>query len=165
MAQEKKRTTRDEVLREIDEVHKNRRSKAEALLANIKTQRAEIETLLTDYKREEPDLIYRFYHQSYKFFIMTDLVQRAVDLFKRLAPEPTELNEWYGSMATEAVNKKFDWEKTNSIWLAETLPVLQGYWHSKYFLEQMRVAADELDAAPEILPSGWAAVLYLYNLR
>ncbi len=29
----------------------------------------------------------------------------------------------------------------------------------------MLVAADELDEAPQTLPSGWAAVLYLYNLR
>lgn len=165
MAHEKKRKTKEEVLQEINEAHKRRHARAETLLASIKEQRAQIESLLSVYKQEEPDLVYRFYHQSYKFFLMVDLTRRAVDLFERLAPESTRLNDWFSSIAAEAVSKQFDWDKTNPVWLAETLPVLQGYWHSKYFLEQMLVAADELDSAPQILPSGWAAVLYLYNLR
>lgn len=96
---------------------------------------------------------------------MVDLTRQALDFFTRIAPESTTLNDWYSSIAAEAVSKEFDWNKTNPIWLAETLPVLQGFWHSKYFLEQMLAAADELETAPEVLPSGWAAVRYLYNLR
>ena len=96
---------------------------------------------------------------------MTDLVRQALELFVRLSPDAANLNDWFSSIAKEAVGKEFDWEKTNPIWVAETLPVLQGYWHSKYFLEQMIVAANELDTAPQTLPSGWAAVRYLYNLR
>src|SRR5215204_2025811 len=155
MAQEQTRKTRKEVLQEIDEAYKKKLAHGETLLANIKEQRPRIESLLSHYKREEPDLVYRFYHQSYKFFIMVDLTRQAVEFFVSIAPESATLNDWYRSIADEALSKGFDPDKTNPIWLAETLPVLQGYWHSKYFLEQMLVAADELDRAPEILPSGW----------
>src|SRR5688572_2553392 len=165
MADEKVRKTREQVLQEIAENHNRRHAQAGRLLVNINEHRADIERLLAVYKKEEPDLVYRFYHQSYKVFIMVELTRQVVNLFHRLAPDSAKLNDWYALITTEALSKEFDPDKTNSIWLAETLPVLQGYWHSKYFLEQMLVAAEELDEAPEILPSGWAAVLYLYNLR
>jgi hypothetical protein len=157
--------TREEVLHEIDLAHQKRHASAEMLLAAIKSNRLEITQKLEHFRRQEPDLVYRFYHQSYKVFILNDLTRHAVELFNRLSPESLPLNSWFQGIIDEALGKEFDWETTNPKWLAETLPVLQAFWHSKYFLEQMIVAADEIDIAPQILPSGWAAVLYLYDLR
>ena len=37
--------------------------------------------------------------------------------------------------------------------------------HAKYFLEMMVRYAKELDTAPSVLPTGWAAILCLYNQR
>jgi hypothetical protein len=50
-------------------------------------------------------------------------------------------------------------------WPAHTLPQLQAYWHCKYMLQQMIKYGKELEHAPDALPYGWAAVLYLYNFR
>ena len=156
--------TRAEVLAEIDAAHRRQHALATELLSNIKEHRTAIENKLAWFEREEPDLVYRFYHQSFKVFIMTSLIQSANELFESLAPESTVLNSWYLTITKAAIAKKFD-DTTNQAWFEETLPVTQGFWHAKYFLEQMIASADELDEAPEILPSGWAAVLYLYNLR
>ncbi len=156
--------TRAEVLAEINSAHERRHKLGEELLTNIKTRRPEIEAKLLWFKREEPDLVYRFYHQSFKVFIMTSLIKSANELFESLAPESTVLNSWYATITQTAISKKFD-DETNQAWFEETLPVTQGFWHAKYFLEQMIASADELDEAPQMLPSGWAAVLYLYNLR
>lgn len=153
---------REQVLDEIAASHEKQHSLASALLQTIKRRRGE---MLNWFKKEEPDLIYRFYHQSYKAFVMVNLVRSANDLFTSLAPESTELNDWYLVITHAALSKEFDWNRSNQIWLDKTLPIMQGFWHAKYFLEQMLVVADELEAAPQILPSGWAAVLYLYNLR
>ena len=146
-----------------------RREKAQELsnklLANIKQNKAEIEKLCDIFKGFEEDYVYRFYHQSFKIFGATAQIKQAVELFERLAPDSFPLNEWFCSIADEAIGKEFDFAKTNQIWLAETRPILEAFWHSKYFLEQMLIAADELETSPQILPSGWAAVLYLYDLR
>ncbi len=135
------------------------------LLANIKENKAALGKLCDVFKQFEEDYVYRFYHQSFKVFGATTQIKQAKELFERLAPDSFPLNEWFCSIADEAVGKEFDFAKTNQIWLAETRPILEAYWHSKYFLEQMLTAADELETSPQILPSGWAAVLYLYNLR
>lgn len=165
MIEEKRRLTKAEVLEQISAAHRLRQAQADALLENIKNHRADVESLFKTFKREEPDLVYRFYHQSFKVFTMVDLVRHAADLFQRISPDSVDLNDLFDSITSEALGKSFDTNETNSKWLAETMPILQGFWHSKYFLEQMLVAADELEETPEILPSGWAAVLYLYNLR
>lgn len=146
-----------------------RREKAQELsdklLANIKENKAEIERLCDVFKQLEEDYVYRFYHQSFKVFGATAQIKQAKELFERLAPDSFSLNNWFCEIADEAMGKEFDFAKTNQIWLAETRPILEAFWHTKYFLEQMLVAADELEKSPQILPSGWAAVLYLYNLR
>ena len=146
-----------------------RRKKAQELsdklLANIKENRTEIEKLCKVFRQFEEDYVYRFYHQSFKVFGATAQIKQAKELFERLAPDSFPLNDWFCTIADEAIGKDFDFAKTNQIWLAETRPILEAFWHSKYFLEQMLVAADVLEESPQLLPSGWAAVLYLYNLR
>ncbi len=138
---------------------------SDKLLENIKENRAEIERLCDVFRQLEEDYVYRFYHQSFKVFGATAQIKQAKELFERLAPDLFPLNDWFREIVDEALSKEFDFAKTNQIWLSETRPILEAFWHSKYFLEQMLVAADELEESPQILPSGWAAVLYLYNLR
>jgi len=145
------------------------REKAQALsdhlLANIKRNKAEIERLRDVFRAFEEDYVYRFYHQSFKVFGATTQIRQAVELFQKLAPDSSPLNEWFCLITDEAMSKEFDFDQSNQTWLKETRPILEAFWHSKYFLEQMLVAADELDASPQMLPSGWAAILYLYDLR
>ena len=38
-------------------------------------------------------------------------------------------------------------------------------FHAKFFLEMVVKYGKEIDEPPEVLPSGWAAVLCLYDLR
>ncbi len=165
MSSSSARKTRQEILAEIKAAHEKRHALATTLLQTIKERRSEIQSKLDWFKKEEPDLVYRFYHQSFKVFIMVDLIRSSTELFNSLAPDSTRLNSDFVAITRKAIGKKFDPARTNQNWVEETLPILQGFWHAKYFLEQMIVAADELDEAPPILPSGWAAVLYLYNLR
>jgi len=135
------------------------------LLSNIKENKAKIEELYNIFKQLEEDYVYRFYHQSFKVFGATAQLNQARELFERLAPNSSPLNDWFREIVDEALSREFDIEKTNQNWLAETRPILEAFWHAKYFLEQMLAAADELNESPHILPSGWAAVLYLYDLR
>jgi hypothetical protein len=157
--------TRDQVLREIDEAFQAKHAAADQLLWNIKENRIKIEECLAENKDFEPDIVYRFYQQSFKVFDAKRVIDRSVELFERLSPASQSLNEWFTLIVEEAKSKEFDWEKTNPIWLEETRPILEALWHCRYFQEQMLVASDTLDSTPSILPFGWAAVLYLYDLR
>lgn len=53
----------------------------------------------------------------------------------------------------------------NQRWLEVTRPIVEAFFHARYFLEMGIRHGRELDTAPRLLPSGWAAFLYLYNLR
>jgi hypothetical protein len=43
--------------------------------------------------------------------------------------------------------------------------MLEAFFHARYFLEMAVKYGRELELPPTLLPSGWAALLYLYNLR
>lgn len=135
------------------------------LLANIKGRLPEIEKLLADFKLEEEDGVYRFYHQSFKTFHLQPFVRRARDLFVQIALDGAPLHAWFAAICEEALDHEFDPGRTNDNWQGEVRPLLESFWHCKYFLEQMLRYGRELAVAPQMLPSGWAAILCLYNMR
>lgn len=137
----------------------------DALLINIKGLLPEIKKLLAHFHSEEEDGVYRFYHQSFKVFHLQPLVRGARDLFIQISPAGAPLNAWFAAICEGALDHEFDSGRTNSMWAAETRPLLEAFWHCKYFLKNMLRYGRELDNAPHMLPSGWAAILCLYNLR
>ena len=48
---------------------------------------------------------------------------------------------------------------------AETEQIVEAYLHAHYFLEMAVRYGKTLKEPPIQLPSGWAALLYLYRLR
>lgn len=135
------------------------------LLSSIKAYLDEIDKLLEKFDSWEEDLVYRFYHQSFKVFEMQNYISEAVKLFVKIAPSGIQLNAWFAEIINEALSKEFSIEKTNPNWISETRCIPEAFWHCKYFLKQMSIQAKELETAPNLMPSGWAAVLYLNNLR
>ena len=53
----------------------------------------------------------------------------------------------------------------NREWQKVCRPMLEAFFHAKYFLEMAIKYGKEMEKAPECLPSGWAALLHLYNIR
>ncbi|MCU1230989.1 MAG: hypothetical protein JWO97_3873 [Acidobacteria bacterium] len=53
----------------------------------------------------------------------------------------------------------------NHHWDEATRPLLEAYFHAHYFLGMAIKYGNELSELPATLPSGWAALLCLYNLR
>lgn len=156
--------TREAVLAEIKANFEKHHIYANQLLTNIKENRSRIEGSLSHIKKVEGDLVYYFYHQSWDIFQYRTALEVNKALFESLSPDKKPLNSWFVSICETAIRKEFS-DSTNANWASETQPILDAYWHTRYFLEQMLIAGEELETAPEILPYGWAAVLYLYNLR
>jgi hypothetical protein len=133
------------------------------------------------------DSIYRFYHQSFKVYHLQSQITEMVDALRALAPH-LPLNPWFMQIMGEGTNEKFSPE-TNNRWLAATRPIVEAFFHARFFLQMVckygkraaglkeslqRVAAikDSADPGEKLefmlenpLPSGWAAVLELYGLR
>lgn len=91
------------------------------------------------------------------------MTTQIVEQLRSLFPDG-ELDEWFVLIIGEGTGKEFIKEDNNE-WFTFTRPILEGYFHAKYFLEMAVKYGDELEYPPNLLPSGWASLLCLYNLR
>lgn len=143
----------------------NRDNGAKILLGRIKQRLPELKTLLNEIQGHwvYEDIIYRFYHQSFKVYPLSSYTKKIVEMLNNLMPE-ISLNPWFMQIVNEGTSKEFN-DESNNNWLKETRPIIEALIHAKYFLEMIVKYGEELKEVPNELPSGWASVLYLYNLR
>ena len=159
------RCVRVGVKRPVPSLEEKRESNAR-LLAAIKERLPDIEALLEAFRSTEEDGVYRYYHHSFKVFhFLQPLIERARTLFDEVAPAGVPLAARFAAICEDALDHDFEMHRTNANWESEARPILEAFWHCKYFLEQMKTWGHELEHAPEVLPAGWAAVLYLYRQR
>lgn len=109
------------------------------------------------------DHFYRFYHQSFKVYALQKRTLKMVEALKLASPN-RELNEWFSKIVTEGTGKTFS-KDDNKNWVEITRPILEAFLHSKFFVEMAVKYGRELHEPPIRMPDGWAALLYLYNLR
>ena len=106
---------------------------------------------------------YRFYHQSYKVYFLQGYTREISSFFVRLLPG-VPMNDWFLKIVEEGTKGIFN-DSHNSDWLAHTRPILEAFFHAKYFMEMAVRCAKDLEGVPELLPYEWASLLYLYNAR
>jgi hypothetical protein len=134
------------------------------LLRSIADRIGELEELLrrcSDYRYEDP--IYRFYHQSFKVYYVQETTKEIVEKLQSLAPE-LSLNDWFLEIVRQGTGKEFAIEDNNN-WTTVTRPIVEAFLHARYFLEMVCKYGKKFSSPPNIIPSGWAAVLYLYDIR
>ena len=135
-----------------------------ALLLSLRRDRPELEKLLAEcsnhWAYEDP--VYRFYHQSFKVYGLQGSTQSIVQRLQALAPD-RPLNPWFVQIVQAGTGKGFKHED-NERWIEATRPILEAFFHARFFLE-MAVRYADLQEPPQVLPSGYAALLYLFGLR
>ena len=136
------------------------------LLKNIKSKLVEIQDLLKLINSHwiYEDGIYRFYHRSWKIFPLQKITEDIVNLLRSLSPDDSTINRFFDEIFKEGTGLKFD-DSYNRNWTQKTRPIVEVFLHAKFFLEMAFKYGSELVKAPELLPSGWAALLYFYNIR
>jgi hypothetical protein len=141
------------------------RPEVKRLLKNIKAEMPGLEKLLKDcsdlWGYEDP--VYRFYHQSFKVFHLQEATLNIVARLQSLLPD-LPMNDWFIGIVKDGTGKTFK-SGANENWLPVTRPIIEAFFHARFFLEMAVKYGRELDAPPRMLPSGWAALLYLFNLR
>lgn len=143
---------------------KEREAAEIALLRRLRERSAVLAELLagnSDHWGYE-DPVYRFYHQSFKVYYIQEQTKSILAALTDLAPE-RPLNPWFLEIVSRGTSHKFVAEH-NSRWTEVTRPMLEAFFHARFFLE-MAVRYSTLESPPRPLPSGYAALLYLYGLR
>ena len=142
------------------------RPEVRQLFADLKAALPRLEKLLDEcsghWGYEDP--VYRLYHQSFKVYDLQATTGRIVEAHRALAPGGRPLNAWFLRIVADGTGKTFELEH-NARWLEVTRPSAEAFFHARYFLEMAVRYGRALQAAPNALPSGWAAFLYLYDLR
>ena len=135
-----------------------------ALLLSLRRDRPELEKLLAECSNHwgYEDPVYRFYHQSFKVYGLQGSTQSIVQRLQALAPD-RPLNPWFVQIVQAGIGKVFKRED-NERWIEATRPILEAFFHARFFLE-MAVRYADLQELPQVLPSGYAALLYLFGLR
>lgn len=141
------------------------RPEVTALFANLKASKKNLNSLLMKCSGEWTyfDPVYRFYHQSFKVFGLQRATLELVVALQALAPD-RRLNARFMKIVTEGTGKTFEFEH-NRRWDEVARPILEAFFHARFFLECAVRSARTLRAPPQLLPSEWAALLYLFDLR
>ena len=142
------------------------RPEARELLRNLKRDRARVVSELDRTSGEwgYEDLIYRFWHQSFKVYYLQHDTLCMVDALRAVSPGGRPFHPWFEGIISAGTGQSFELEH-NERWLEVTRPILEAFWHARFFVEMAVKYGRELDEPPRMLPSGWAALLYLYELR
>ena len=109
------------------------------------------------------DGIYRYYHHSYKVFRLQDLTTEIVEALQAIAPGRS-LNPKFVEIVRHGTGKTFSIED-NRRWSEVTRPIVEAFFHARFFLQMAVRYGHDLGYAPSSMPSGWALLLHLYGLR
>lgn len=132
------------------------------LFNRIKAQLPELKQLLDEESQRE-DEFYRYYHTSFKVYLIQHRTQRIVSVLRKLLPGK-ELNADFLELIKEGTGQQWTREH-NEEWRKHTRPLLEAFFHARHFLAMVVKYGEELEYPPNFMPTGWATVLYLYNLR
>ena len=147
------------------------------LLTTLKDRMPLLEDLLASMQDHwvGEDSVYRYYHRSYRVYRLQDATAEIVSVLQSIIPEQ-KLTEFFMIIIKEGTGKSFN-RKSNQRWMKETRPIIEAFFHAMYFLEMAVKYGKELDINNNVhpvsieekfaacgLPSGWAALLSLYEM-
>jgi len=112
---------------------------------------------------EVTDRIYRFWHQSFKVFRLQYHTEQIADVLRR-AGGNRPLNPWFEHLVAAGTGHVFHPED-NGRWYDTASGVVHSFLHVRHLLDVTVEAATTIEGPTPVLPSGWATVLSLYQLR
>ena len=143
----------------------SREEAEKALLASIKERLPELKELLKKVSSDAytEDAFYRFYQQSPKVYWLQEHTREIATVLQSLAPGRS-LHGWFEQVIGDGTGRVLQMEDDRR-WVQETRPIVEAFLHARTMLEFVVRYGTELDAPPRRIPSGWAAVLYLFGVR
>lgn len=146
-----------------------RKAVEEALFNGVRSRQAELEALLNRVNGHwnYEDGVYRFYHHSFKvYYRLQPLTDEIVETMRSLVPQGVRMAPLFVEILSEGTGKQFQMDH-NDDWAKHTRPIVEAFFHAKYFLEMAVIYGKELadeKQAPRMMPSGWASLMTLFCL-
>jgi hypothetical protein len=110
------------------------------------------------------DMVYRYYHGSFKVWKAQPWVARCTMSFAAIFPE-VPLNGLFCEILHAGLREVFH-PAFNRTWSQHACQVLDAAMHTRVFLEAVNQVARSSEArVPEVLSPNWGLALYLWNLR
>jgi len=135
------------------------------LFDHIKAALPQLEALLEECSSHwgYEDMVYRFYHGSFKVYWVQTTTRKIVAALQALAPGHS-LNPWFTAMVEEGTGRAWTAGDISRL-LEVTRSMFEAFFHARFLLEMAVRYGRKLDAPPaKSLPSGWGALLSLYGL-
>jgi hypothetical protein len=144
----------------------NLRLAHDALLSRIKECLPALEDLQKQIEDAEEAGVYWYYHSDPHVYGLQQYTESACSLFRQIAShEEGNLALLFELIVREGTNRTPNLVVQSRVWIQDAAPIVSAYYHAKYFISQHIKYAKELENSPDTLPSGWAAILCLYELR
>ena len=142
--------------------------KAEAeLLRKIKSNLPKLKQLLDKCSSEfaSVEMIYRFYHHSFKVYALQEFTQEIVEALSGIQPKGTSRSSFFNEILERGSG--LEWENShNKEWVKHAGAIVDAFFHARFFLEMAVEIGEQMDEPPvETLPYNWASLLCLFNIR
>ena len=140
-----------------------RQLEEDQLLESVKGRLPQLKELLAEMSSRQcyDDPIHQFYHHSFYVYDLQKSTMKIVTALRELAPH-LKLGPDFEQILADGTGKTFEMSH-NEDWHKHTRPIVEAFFHARHMLE-MAVRYVELPE-PRLFNSGWAAVLYLFDLR
>lgn len=142
-----------------------KREKEKQLIESILMHKEEVQQLLDKAYHQfggKEDMVYRFYHHSFKVYKVQQWTSDAFLLFRKFSSE--EMNDFFLRIVREGTSKPFSMEH-NDNWYEEAKPLLDAYLHMIHLMELVVKYGIEGTDKDRSGDPGWFTILYLYRLR
>jgi hypothetical protein len=135
-----------------EELYEEQTKQMNKLLENIKEKLPTLEAHLNKVSSHwhYEDLIYRYYHHSYKVFYIQQETKDMVEAMIELSPNDKGLDSKFMEIYEDGIGKEFE-QKHNKEWRETCAPMVEAFLHAKYFLEMIVKYGKEYDEAPDLL--------------
>ena len=148
----------DEYRAYTDDLHIKLLKRIKSHVPEMKERREKIDNW------DSEDLIYRFYHRSFKVYYLQGHTLNIMKIINDIAGDEFDIDPMFKHIVENGVGIEFDMEH-NKDWQGWTRPIVEAYFHARYFLDMMIKYGEELEGDVRMLPSGWAAILSIFCLR
>jgi len=146
-----------------------RPEKQSFLLQNIKSNLPLLESLLKEVESHwgYEDLVYRYYDQSFRVYHAQERSKEIYKALEMISPHTPKriCDEKFNNLIKKGASGIKWVPEHNQRWEEVCEPMVNAFLHAKYFLEMAVKYGKKYDEAPNVMDSGWAALLELYNIR
>src|ERR1700689_4959649 len=79
------------------------------------------------------DRIYRYYHQSFKVFDLQNATRTMADALAAISPEGRPFRRFFDEILQQGTGREFS-RTDNQHWLERAAPIVQAFFHARYFM-------------------------------